>query len=448
MPLTPRQLEAQKLLAGRATHILLDGGSRSGKTYLIVRAICMRAIKAANSRHAILRLRFNHLKPSIIFDTFPKVMANEFPGVSYDLSKSDWVARMPNASEVWFGGLDDKERTEKILGQEHATIFLNEVSQLDWSTRNMAVTRLAQRTEQIVDGRSSVMPLRMYYDCNPPNKGHWAYKVFTLKVDPETGQKLPDPENYVRMQMNPRDNTDNLAPEYIRTLESLPAHMRARFLEGVYADANPNALFSQIDIDKWRSDSHPQLVRVVVAVDPSGADEDTVDRDEIGIIIGGLGVDGNAYILEDDTVRAGPAVWGKVATDAYERQDADVIVGEDNFGGAMVKHTIQVARPRTPYKSVTASRGKVVRAEPFSALYAEGRVRHVGYFDKLEDELCGFSTFGYTGERSPNRADALFWVLAELFPSLVKKKDKEDKNRERQPFERQRAVSGSDWLAT
>ena len=90
----------------------------------------------------------------------------------------------------------------------------------------------------------------------------------------------------------------------------------------------------------------------------------------------------------------------------------------------MVETVIQAARvesgkPRLPFKAVTATRGKVVRAEPISALYEEGRVRHIGYFRPLEDELAGFSTTGYTGGRSPNRADALIWAVTELFPGVV-----------------------------
>ena len=99
-----------------------------------------------------------------------------------------------------------------------------------------------------------------------------------------------------------------------------------------------------------------------------------------------------------------------------------MVVGEVNYGGAMVEHVIQTARPRTPFSSVTATRGKAVRAEPFSALYEGGRVRHVGTFTSLESELCDFSTSGYIGSDSPNRADAWIWVLAELFAGIVKEK--------------------------
>jgi phage terminase large subunit-like protein len=420
---TAKQLQAQEIVAGDATHIMLFGGSRSGKTFLHVRNVIMRAIKAPTSRHLIARFRFNHVKASIILDTFPRVMKLCFPQVSYEINKTDWYAKLPNGSEIWFAGLDDKERTEKVLGLEFATIYLNECSQISWTSRELLVTRLCQLVEQVIQDRPKVpMKPRMYYDCNPPGKGHWTFKLFKQKINPETKEALKDPDNYVSFQMNPRDNMENLSPEYLKLLQGLSARARRRFEEGEFADANPNALFDEADIDKWRviDGKVPQFVRVVVGVDPSGSgDEDNQDNDEIGISAVGLGTDGNAYVLEDPSCKAGPATWGKIATDTFERHKADVVVGEINYGGDMVRATIQTARPRTPFKKVTATRGKAVRAEPFSALYEQGKVRHVGIFAKLEDELCGFSTNGYTGTGSPNRADALIWALSELFPALV-----------------------------
>jgi len=420
-------MQAQQILAGAATHIMLFGGSRSGKTFLLVRNIVMRALKAPKSRHAILRFRFNHVKNSVIFDTFPKVMQVAFAGVAYKLDKTNWYAEFENGSQIWFGGLDDKERTEKILGMEFATIYLNECSQIPWSSVGIAVTRLAQRVEQMLKGAApSVLRPRMYYDCNPPSKAHWSYLIFIQKRDPETKQNLVHPEDYASFQINPQDNAANLSDGYLTTLQSLSARLRKRFLEGNFADATPNQLFTDEWIETWRhpeGEPLPDLVRVVVGVDPSGSgDADNADNDEIGIVVGGLGTDGNAYLLEDCTVKAGPGTWGRISGDAYERHEADIVVGEANFGGDMVRHVIQTARPRTPFKKVTASRGKVVRAEPFSSLYEQGKVRHVGRFAQLEDELAAFSTFGYTGEGSPNRADAWIWVLAELFPGLVRAK--------------------------
>jgi predicted phage terminase large subunit-like protein len=423
--LTPKQNLANKVLAGDATHCMLFGGSRSGKTFLLTRAVCTRAIKAPKSRHAIVRFRFNAIKASIVMDTFPKVMQLCFPGVKYALNKTDWFATLENGSEIWFAGLDDKERTEKILGMEFATLYANECSQIPYGSVETAITRLAQKAEQQAIDDLPARPLKpkVYYDCNPSNKAHWSYKIFREKRHPDTKEPLANPDNYVSMQINPADNTENLADGYLDTLKAMSARARKRFLDGEFADATPNQLFPDEHIDRWRvSDGVlPDMVRVVVAVDPSGADDaDNADNDAIGVMVAGLGTDGNAYLMEDLTCKAGPATWGKVATDAYDRHEADAVVGETNFGGAMVAHVIKTCRPRTNFQAVTASRGKAQRAEPFSALYEQGKVRHVGYMSELEEELSAFSTYGYTGAHSPNRADAAIWALAALFPGIVK----------------------------
>jgi predicted phage terminase large subunit-like protein len=424
---TARQEEANELLAGQAQHVCLLGGGRSGKTFEIIRGICTRAIKAPKSRHLVTRFRFNHCKQSIVMDTFPKVMSLAFPhlarGTHWDVNKTDWFATLPGESEIWFGGLDDKERTEKILGNEYATIFLNECSQISWSARNTVVTRLAQSVQQEVGGRRAQLKPRMWYDENPTDKAHWSYRLFVQKVDPETKQPVARPDNYAWMRMNPSDNLENLPPDYLDTLGDLSARMQARFMRGEFVENDPNALFPDANLDKWRVTDGvlPDMVRIVVAVDPSGSDdEDNAENDEIGIVVAGLGTDGNGYVLEDVTVKAGPATWGKVATSAYERHRADKIIGEQNFGGAMVKHVIRTANPRVNFKLVVASRGKVVRAEPVGALCETGKVRFVGWLAKLEDELSGFTTHGYTGTGSPNRADAFVWAISELFPALTK----------------------------
>lgn len=433
MKLTERQQQAQAVLAGPATHLMLYGGSRSGKTFLLVRNVVMRALKAPKSRHAVLRFRFNAVKSSVVLDTFPKVMQIAFPGVTYELSKTDWFAEFPNGSQIWFAGLDDKERTEKILGMEFVTIYLNEASQIPWGSRNVALTRLAQKAMQQIEGREPTeLRPRMYYDCNPPSKSHWTYKLFHDKQDPETREPVRTPEDYAWFQINPNSNRENLSENYLQTLAGMSARMRKRFESGEFADATPNQLFADEVIDRWRvlDGELPDMVRVVVSVDPSGADDvDNADNDEIGIVVAGIGTNGIAYVLEDCTVKAGPATWGRIATSAYERHEADVVVAETNYGGAMVQQTINVARPRTPFKKVTASRGKVARAEPFSALYESGKVRHVGTFSELEAELTAFSTYGYTGNGSPNRADALIWALAELFPGLIRGEKKKDEQK-------------------
>ncbi len=427
--LTRKQEDAWALIGGAAKHIMLAGGSRSGKTFIMCRALAMRAIASPHSRHAILRFRFNAVKRAVVLDTFPKMMELCYPSMQYDINKTDWYAEFPNGSQIWFGGLDDKERTEKILGQEYATVAFNECSQIPYSSVNTALTRLAQSCTVNVGGDTRPMRLKAIYDENPPSQSHWTYKQFVRKIEPETGKPLDDPDNYAIIYLNPADNSENLPADYIASLAAMPVRMRKRFLEGKFADITAGALWTVETIDQNRVlEDFPDMQRVVVSVDPSGSgDTDNAGNDAIGIVVCGLGTDGRGYVLEDITVKASPRVWGNVAVTAFDRHQADVIVCEKNFGGEMVRHVIRAAKPGVPCKLVTASRGKVVRAEPISNLTEQGKIRFAGSFHDLEEELCGMTTNGYMGENSPNRADAFVWGMAELFPGMVKQPPKEKK---------------------
>jgi hypothetical protein len=426
--LTPKQREANRLLAGPARNIMLRGGSRSGKTFILVRALVQRAINAPASRHAIFRFRFNHAKTSVWADTLPKVLKLCFPALSVRFDKANFYVELPNGSELWIAGLDDKERVEKILGQEYATLYFNESSQIPWGSVEMAMSRLAQKCELApeiakVTGRSH-LALKAYYDCNPPSKLHWSYQLFRAKVKPGSKEPLPHPEQYVETRINPADNRENLPAEYFDVLASMSAAKRLRFEAGEWATEVNGALWSLEDrtaadgkrmpgIDSLRVKTAPQLRRIVVAVDPSGTRGDG-GGDDIGIAVVGLGIDGHGYLLEDGTCNMSPEGWGRRAVELFHRHKADRVIGERNFGGDMVRFTIATADRNVPYKEVVASRGKSVRAEPISALYEQGRVHHVGTFSDLEDQLCNFTTSGYVGDGSPDRADALVWALTEL----------------------------------
>ncbi|GBR23100.1 phage terminase large subunit [Komagataeibacter nataicola] len=411
--LNPAQQEANRLLGSPATHILLRGGSRSGKTFLLIRALVIRAGKAPGTRHGIFRHRFNALKHSIIGDTFPKVMRLCFPDVPYSLNRTDWFVTLPNGSEILFHGLDSSDRTEKILGLEFATVYLNEASQIGYGARNMLLTRLAQK---------SSLNVKEYIDANPPTTSHWLYSLFERKVEPKSGEPLPDPADYATMQINPDSNRDNLSPEYLKQLESLPEKERQRFLFGNYQTAIEGALWTLDRIrreaaitDANRAAVLARMRRIVVAVDPSGCSgPEDYRSDEIGISVAGIDADGVGHVLADLSCRAGPAGWAKIALDALDLWRADRIVAEKNFGGAMVESTIRASRATAPVTLVTASRGKFARAEPVAALYEQGKVVHHGRFPDLEDQLCQFSAGGFEGARSPDRADALVWGLTDL----------------------------------
>ena len=175
--LTAKQIEAGNVLAGPASNIMLRGGSRSGKTFALVRAIVIRGMKGPGSRHAIFRLRRNQVRSSIWQDTLPKVLQLCFPELRVRFNQADLVATLPNGSQIVLAGLDDKERVEKILGTEYATLYFNEASQIPWSSIETARTRLAQ---------NSGLKLKTYYDCNPPSKLHWSYQLFRTKLKPNT----------------------------------------------------------------------------------------------------------------------------------------------------------------------------------------------------------------------------------------------------------------------
>jgi hypothetical protein len=423
----PKKIEANRLLGGPQRHTLLVGGSRSGKTALICRAILTRALRVERSRHAMLRLRGNAARASLWLDTLPKVARTCYPGLSLKDHRQDGYLSLPNKSEIWIGGLDDRDRVEKILGQEYASIYFNEGSQIPYASIQVALTRLAQTTE---------LQQRAYYDLNPVGKSHWSYRLFIEKIDPESRIALADADtDYRHMFLNPLDNAENLTPEYLRSLESMPESRKRRFFSGLYTEEIEGALWTLTSLEaaKITPEEVPKtLTRVVVAVDPSGTDgEDENRSDEVGIVVVGRD-DKNpstAYVLADLTCSLPPEGWGRRVVWAYNRYQADAVVAERNFGGDMVRYVIQTSAPpnqAVPVYTVTASRGKAQRAEPVSALYGSTeaeiptRVKHVwgpgtdNDLSRLEDELLQFSTYGYQGTRSPNRADALIWGVSHL----------------------------------
>ena len=137
--------------------------------------------------------------------------------------------------------------------------------------------------------------------------------------------------------------------------------------------------------------------------------------DACGIVAAGIGADGFGYVLADASQgRLSPARWAKRAVDLFHRLEADRIVAEVNQGGEMVEAVIRQADESVPVEKVRASRGKYLRAEPIAALYEQGRVKHVGAFPELEDEMCDFSLGGLSSGRSPDRLDALVWALSAL----------------------------------
>lgn len=240
------------------------------------------------------------------------------------------------------------------------------------------------------------------------------------------------------------ENEANLAPGFIAQLRERYEKTRlgrqellAELLEDI-----PGALWTRAMIDAGRLQALPSglphhdapgyhralaealgLTRIVVGVDPSGSDGESETADEIGIVAAGVDRADRAYVLEDASGQYSPEGWGRKAVEVYKRWGADRIVAEKNFGGEMVNSTIRAVDRLAPVTLVTASRGKVVRAEPVAALYEQGRVSHLGTFPRLEDQFCAMTRHGYQGLDSPDRLDSATWALTDLLLQETKPYD-------------------------
>lgn len=209
------------------------------------------------------------------------------------------------------------------------------------------------------------------------------------------------------------ENAGNLAGRALKKLLKKYAGTRLGLqeLDAQILDDTPGALWTRETLEHSRvsDEDVPDLVRVVVAVDPSVTA--TEESDETGIVAAGVDRHGHFYVLDDYSLVASPNEWAQQVVDLYDLHDADKIIAEVNQGGDMVETTIRTVRKNISFKQIRATKGKYTRAEPVSSLYEQGLVHHVGVFSELEDQMC---TWVPGDGRSPDRLDALVWALTEL----------------------------------
>lgn len=207
------------------------------------------------------------------------------------------------------------------------------------------------------------------------------------------------------------DNLDNLATSFRQqVLDSYEGTRLGRQeLLGELLEDVEGALWTNQMLESALVEEVPTMQRIVVAVDPSGGDGE--GNDEQGIVVAGKGIDGFYYVLADRSCKLTPQGWASRAVGAYNEFSADKLVAEKNFGGDMVKAVIAQIDKNISFKMVTASRGKVQRAEPIAALYEQGKVRHVYGLQDLEAQMTGWTPEDGT---SPDRMDALVWAMTEL----------------------------------
>lgn len=379
---------------------VLYGGRGSGKSWGVARALL---ILAASRPLRVLCAREyqNSIKESV-----HKLLSDQVDalGLAGFYTILDTELRGRNGSEFIFEGL--RRNATKIKSMEGIDIcWVEEAQTVSKASWDLLIPTIRAAGSEI------------WITFNPDQDDDDTYRRFVAQP----------PSNAIVRQVNWSDN-----PWFPEELRAEKDDLRAKDLaayenvwEGQCRKRVEGALWSKAMLDatrdtRWadeeaRKTLRAKLRRIVVSVDPSGCSGPDDERsDEIGITVQAVDGQGLGRLLEDLSGRYSPEQWGQVAVSALDRWQADRIIAEKNFGGAMVESTIRVARRSAPVKLIVASRGKQQRAEPVAALYEKGRVRHVGHFPELERQMTMFSAAGYQGKRSPDRADAMVWGFTEL----------------------------------
>ncbi|MEM7695015.1 MAG: terminase family protein [Pseudomonadota bacterium] len=378
--------------AGRWMTWLVMGGRGAGKTRAGAEWVHAMALGRAKAP-AVGRI-------ALIGETFADARSVMVEGVSGLLSVGRRAERpkfLPSRNRLeWPNGavaqLFSAADPEALRGPQFGAAWSDEVGKWPdgeavWDMLQFAL-RLGDRPRQMVTTTPRAVPL-----------------VKRLLADPKV----------VVTRMATRENAANLGGGFLDAVMDRYAGTRLgrQELDGELIEDAEDALFNRSVIEGSRVVAPPPMVRVVVAVDPpasSGARSAAC-----GIVAAGLGEDGVCYVLADRTIaKATPTEWAGQAVGLYRSLEADALVAEVNQGGEMVATVVREADEGVPVKAVRASKGKRARAEPVALLYDQGRVRHVGVYAALEDQMCNFGPDGTSGGVSPDRIDALVWAVTTL----------------------------------
>lgn len=418
--LNPIQVRADALFAQpHITTLLCRGGTGSGKTVYTCSAVLKRGLQFPKTRHVIFRATAVEARTMLFNATFREtldMMLTTSDGSStwdfFDsknlITREPMCVKLPNGSEIHFGGLDDNASLNKILGADYATALISEAQNIDSYRVVQRVKGRLRQKAQDADGVALIPKLIM--DCNPPSKRHWTYQVFVEKLHPIKKTPLKNPDSYAEIKMNAEHNVENLSAGYLDGMD-YDANEHQQMLLGEWFDQIDNPLFYADDIANQRQrarspDDCDDLTAIVVAVDPAVTSKE--GSDETGIVVVGADEDGHGYVLEDLSGVYTPYQWASVAASAFDRWKANHVVAEKNQGGDMVELTLRTANSSIPVKLIHASRGKEIRAESTSTAYRQKRIHHCGEFAVLEKQLLEFETgFDRRRKGSPDRLDAL-----------------------------------------
>lgn len=386
-------------------YCILTGGRGSGKSFALATGL---ATAIQDQGYTVLYTRWTmaSARDSIIPEFREKIDRLGIRGITEGVQDITHVG----GSRILFRGIKTAQGTQtaKLKSLQGVNVWvLDEAEEMP-----------SEDVFDVIDLsiRDSRRPCHVILCLNPALRTHWIYRRWFAGARVSPGTCGVDQERGVTyIHTDYRDNIVHLPEDFVKLATECKANNALRYDHiwlGQWVDQREGALWSWESINEPRvsRDEIPELVRVVVAVDPAVTNRST--SDETGIVIAGKGIDGRFYVLGDVSGRLPPLEWAQRAVNAYHAHKADRIVAETNQGGDLVEQNIRQVDRLVPYSGVHASRGKVTRAEPIATLYAQGRVSHVGTFRDMEAEMLTYC--GYDSDASPNRLDSVCWALTEL----------------------------------
>jgi len=376
---------------------LITGGRGSGKSYSVALSLLNLTYEPDN---IILFTRWTMISAhiSIIPEFLEKIEVMEVDS-DFEVTQTEIVNKR-TGSKILFRGIKTSQGT--------ATANLKSISGVTCWVLDEAEELVDEDIFDRIDLsiRAKDIPNRVMMVMNPSYKTHWIYNRWMLSNRPDT--------TYIHTTY--LQNKNNLSKSFLDQADRVKATNIDRYNHlflGHWLDDAEGLLWNRMMIERCRISVKPELVRIVVSVDP--ATTSNMDSDETGVVVCGKDQAGRGYVLEDLSGKYSPNEWGAVIAQAVKNWNADCIVAEKNQGGDMVESVIRQHDKNTRVVLVTATKGKYVRAEPIYSFYEQNKVFHIGNFPILERQMISFDP---DKGNSPDRADALVWGFTDL---LLKK---------------------------
>lgn len=391
-------------------YVIMTGGRASGKSYA---GQTFLKDLSYQTGHKILNTRYTmaSAQDSIIAEFTEKIESQQqidafsLVGNKYTNLKSE--------SEVLFSGIKTSSgiQTAKLKSIVGVTTWaLEEAEELE----DDGSDEMAGTFDKIDDSiRTKGADLRTILSWNPSNEESFIYKRFFKEAGVDiTHNGLVGDTLYIYTTY--LDNMENLHPSFVekanKTKETRPERYNHIYM-GIPIKENSLALWKAITmIEPYRKSELPEIKRTVIALDP--AVTNTGKQDETGVMVCGEDFSGQLWVIKDLSKQYTTGEWSRAVVGAYHKYGAEAIIAEVNNGGSLIEDVMRNVDENIRVKKVRAKHGKILRAEPVSGMYEDGKVHHFKRFPELELEMTSYT--GAAKDVSPNRLDALVYALAYL----------------------------------